>query len=303
MSESGSSDVPIGREATPPTAVAPDPSALFARRAARFRQLAEGSPLEPYLLFLAGLSEAQHSIQPGLPEPALPEAEAIGRAIGYGMPASPREGFRFDAVFAETLRRLLDQATGIDQPDAARLALARVQAADEAARAAMAAAVLTDAVPVETLAEHVLVGAALQVHFARVAARIGAQHRLHFVADGACPVCGAPPASSSLVGWDQADRTRFCLCSLCGTRWNAVRVKCMACSSTKGIHYKAIEEQTTRIKAECCDTCGAYVKILSEDEDPSLDGIADDVASLGLDLLVREAGFRRAGVNLFLIGS
>lgn len=303
MSESGSSDVPIGREATPPTAVAPDPSALFARRAARFRQLAEGSPLEPYLLFLAGLSEAQHSIQPGLPEPALPEAEAIGRAIGYGMPAAPREGFRFDAVFAETLRRLLDQATGIDQPDAARLALARVQAADEAARAAMAAAVLTDAVPVETLAEHVLVGAALQVHFARVAARIGAQHRLHFVADGACAVCGAPPASSSLVGWDQADRTRFCLCSLCGTRWNAVRVKCMACSSTKGIHYKAIEEQTTRIKAECCDTCGAYVKILSEDEDPGLDGIADDVASLGLDLLVREAGFRRAGVNLFLIGS
>jgi formate dehydrogenase maturation protein FdhE len=36
--------------------------------------------------------------------------------------------------------------------------------------------------------------------------------------------------------------------------------------------------------------------------DPDADPVADDVASLGLDLLVRETGFRRGAVNPFLLG-
>jgi len=163
-------------------------------------------------------------------------------------------------------------------------------------------AVLTDSIPVDDIAGHVFIGAALQVHFARAAASLDAA-RLNFIGDGICPVCGAPPATSGIVGWGGADRTRFCTCSLCGTRWNAVRVKCLTCSSTKGIHYQSIKGLADTIKAECCDECRTFVKILAEDEDPSLEPIADDVASLGLDLLVLESGYRRAGVNLFLIGT
>ena len=37
-------------------------------------------------------------------------------------------------------------------------------------------------------------------------------------------------------------------------------------------------------------------------EDPALEPVADDVASLALDLLVREAGYRRGGINPFLLG-
>jgi FdhE protein len=44
------------------------------------------------------------------------------------------------------------------------------------------------------------------------------------------------------------------------------------------------------------------VKILHSHKDPSLDCVADDVASLGLDLLMREAGYKRGGVNPFLVG-
>src|ERR1019366_3640096 len=155
-------------------------------------------------------------------------------------------------------------------------------------------AVLTDAIPVESIAEHVFIGAALQVHFARAAALLDAT-RLRFIGDGICPACGAPPATSGIVGWGGADRTRFCTCSLCGTRWNAVRVKCLACSSTKGIHYQSIEGLADTIKAECCDECRCFVKIMAEDEDPSLEPIADDVASPALELLVLESGYRRAG--------
>ena len=55
-------------------------------------------------------------------------------------------------------------------PPAARAALDRVTAADDGERAAMAANVLADAIPFEAIAEHALVAAALQVHFARLAA-------------------------------------------------------------------------------------------------------------------------------------
>ena len=56
------------------------------------------------------------------------------------------------------------------------------------------------------------------------------------------------------------------------------------------------------MKAVCCSECRSYVKILYQQKDPSLDPVADDIASLGLDLMVRETGLRRAGVDHFLLG-
>jgi FdhE protein len=44
------------------------------------------------------------------------------------------------------------------------------------------------------------------------------------------------------------------------------------------------------------------VKILYQQKDHALDPVADDVASLGLDLLMRETGLRRGGVDHFLLG-
>jgi len=44
------------------------------------------------------------------------------------------------------------------------------------------------------------------------------------------------------------------------------------------------------------------VKILLQQADPALDPVADDVATLGLDVLVRAAGYRRGAVNPFLLG-
>jgi FdhE protein len=72
--------VPIGDVATPAFVRLPDPASLFSARAQRFRKLAEDHDLKPYLLFLAGLCDAQHNLQDGLPPPDLPEASALARA-------------------------------------------------------------------------------------------------------------------------------------------------------------------------------------------------------------------------------
>lgn len=291
----------IGEIASPVFARLPDPQQLFQQRAERFRFLAEGHDLKPYLLFLAGLCDAQHRVQDGLPDPTLPDADALGRAREFGMPPLDRTRFAGEPAFDATLDRLLPLIDGMEMPEAAAAALARLHADPELVRADMIRSVLEHAIPMETLAEHVYVAAALQVHFARTAARLDAKSLVP-VGDGACPVCGGPPASSMVVGWQGAHGTRYCGCGLCGTLWNYVRIKCALCGSTEGISYQEIEGGAGTIKAETCKRCNGYVKVLHQHVDPAVDVIADDVASLGLDLLVRETGFRRGGVNLFLLG-
>ena len=289
----------IGRIPVPPFARLPDPAELFAARAARFRRLAAGHDLGPYLEFLAAIAEAQAAVQDGLPPPEAPSPEAAARAARHAMPPLDRGASRRDRRSTRLLDRLLAALAPGEMPPEARAALARLQGASEAERAAMVSSVLMDAVPFEAVAEHALVAAALQVHFARLAAGLDAA-ALKPVADGACPACGGAPAASLVVAEPLAG-ARYCACALCGTLWNYVRAKCTLCGSTKEIAFREIEGRGA-VKAEVCGVCRGYVKVLYQQQDPGLDPIADDVATLGLDLLVREQGFRRGAVNPFLTG-
>ena len=107
---------------------------------------------------------------------------------------------------------------------------------------AMVRAVLADSIPVEQLAEHLFVAAALQVHFARLAARLERQAPRAGRRRCLSRPAAAPPVASMVVGWPGAHGTRFCACSLCGTLWNYVRIKCTLCGSTKGIAYQEVED-------------------------------------------------------------
>jgi FdhE protein len=279
----------------------PDPSMVFAQRAARFDALAVASELAPYLEFLKEIAEAQAAVLPGLPEVTLPDTASVTRAGQFAMPPLDRAAFEPDAALRETCARLFEAFAAIAKPEAAEAALSRLRAAATPTLDGMIANVLSDALPFETVAEHVYVAAALQVHFARLTARLDGT-ALVSVGVGACPVCGGPPAVSLIVGWQGAEGARYASCALCSTLWNEVRVKCLACGSTKGVGYQEVDGQSGAIKAETCDECGSYVKILHQHKDVMLDPIADDVGSLGLDLLLRDSTYRRAGVNPFLIG-
>jgi FdhE protein len=293
--------IPIGEVAKPPFARLPDPLAMFARRAQRLKALAEGHELRSYLLFLAELSEAQHRLQDGLPNTQPPTADARARARQFGMPPLDRLRFTRDAAMEAAWERLVAMIEDVAMPNAARCALERVKAADPLGEAALTNAVLSNAIPVETLAQHVFVAAALQVHFAGLAAQLDAD-KLVPVGDGACPACGSPPVSSMVVGWSGARGARFSACSLCGTLWNYPRVRCTLCGATKGIAYQEIGGGPATVKAETCESCRGYVKIMHQHKDPMLDPVADDVATLALDLLLRDSGYRRGAVNPFLLG-
>lgn len=291
----------VGNIAKPPFVRLPDPERLFIDRAARFRQLAAGHDLGPYLSFLAELAELQANIQRDLAEPELPSQELLERAAQYEMPPLHRGSFTPDKSFNALFDRLTSTALSLDMPPPAAEALARLRAADAEMRVGIVGNVLTDAMPADSVAEHAITAAALQVHFARLAAQLDPS-TLKSVGDGVCPTCGGTPSSSLIVGWNGAHGTRFCSCSLCGTLWNYIRAKCTLCGSTKEIVFEAIDGEAGDIKAEVCNGCHGYVKVFYQLDNPNLDPIADDVASLGLDLLLSERDFRRGAVNPFLIG-
>lgn len=293
--------IPIGEVAKPPFARLPDPSTMFVRRAKRLRSLADGNALRSYLIFLADLADIQDRLQDGLPEVQITATDAITRARQFSMPPLSASDFARDQAFNAAWHRFLALADDIAMPESARLALARVNAADVVAKVELIRGVLSNAIATDALAEHVFAAAVLEVHFAKLAAQLDAE-MLRPVGQGACPACAAPPVSSLVVGWRDAHATRFCACSLCGTLWNYPRIKCTLCGSTKDITYQEIADGPATVKAETCGACRRYVKILQQREDASLDPVADDVATLALDLLLRDSGFRRGGVNPFLFG-
>lgn len=291
----------IGDVSSPPFVLLPEPLSLFALRATRFRQLAQATELAPYLLFLAELSQAQHDIQTDLPQPDEPEATTVARAREFGMPFIDRSAMDATPVLDTIFDRLFAAAERIDKPAAASEALSRVRAADGGERLKMAKTIFTHTLPADSIAEHIFVWAALQVHLSRLSAVLP-QKKLVPVADGVCPACGGTPVASMVVGWPGSHGARFCCCSLCCTFWNYVRIKCALCGSTKGIGYKEIEGREGTVKAETCDECRSWLKIFYQDREPSADPVADDVASLGLDLLMRQGPYHRGGFSPLLAG-
>lgn len=298
----------IGTEATPPFAVLAEPKSLFQQRALRLEAISRspepaGHELKTYLEFVSKVCALQHQIASGLPAASPLPADHLAQSKAGAMPPLAGRDIVSDPDFKPTLARITAAITtpATGWPAEAAAAAANLASLDDdALRNAIEAALFQDITP-GAVAEHVLLSATLQVHMSRLAASLDAANLVP-VADGVCPACGSPPVASAVVGWPSAQNTRFCTCSMCATQWNVVRVKCVTCGSTGGIGYYSIEGQPDTLKGETCTNCKSYVKILYQVNDAALDPVADDVATLALDLKLAEAGWTRRAANLFLAG-
>jgi FdhE protein len=189
---------------------------------------------------------------------------------------------------------VLADARGGDLPAPAREAIRRLEEGGAALQEALADAILSGQVPADALASAPFVGAALQAyHGARTR---GLDPAAIPPAHLGCPVCGSPPVASVVLG---DDRLRYLSCSLCAAQWHLPRVHCATCRGSSGIAYFEVNEQPGA-RAEACEKCRAYVKLFDLEKRPGAEPLADDVATLALDLLMAEEGYARGGVNLLL---
>jgi FdhE protein len=261
-------------------------AALFARRAARLAALAPGHAAGDYLAFLGAVARGQQAAADGLEiTPASPGASWPIDAAGLRDPA-----------WRGALSTLLAWLAAGALPAPARLALARLGALAPAHLEQLADRVLSGRLPPADLPVAPVIGAALQVAFTLRAARLDAG-RVARSPDETCPACGFPPVAAVVLG---DDKLRYLTCGLCATQWHHTRVQCVRCRSAAQVGYLALQGVESPAKAETCDGCRAWLKVLYVERQPGLEPQADDLATLALDLLVAERGYQRMGTNLLL---
>jgi FdhE protein len=252
----------------------PVPARVFAARAARLDALAEGHPAAPFLALLARLARGQEA--------------AVGEVRCGARPGATLEtGPEWRAM----LRVVLGAVRGLELPGPAQEALARLHAAGEAELDALGAGVLAG--HAEDLATAPFVGAALQAQFTASAAGLDAAALP--LAQAVCPACGFAAVAATVGG---VDRLRYVACGLCATEWHVPRVQCAVCRTTEGISYWELAGAPAGVKAEACGSCRAYLKVFDLQYVPGAEPLADDAATLVLDVLLGEQGWRRAGRNL-----
>jgi len=267
----------------------PRPAELFERRASRFRELAPGHPMADFLEAAAHLADAQRSalarVNPPPPPADLSEVPLRARS------------FRRGPEWRSGLTLLVEEARRAPWPEPAQAALSHLASAGADRIEALGDAVLAGTPAPADLAAASFTAAGLQVYFTALAARLPAEKVARSPAG--CPVCGSPPVAGVVLG---DDKLRYLACSLCGSEWNLTRIQCWTCRATGGISYLALEGDDGGLRAEACQGCGGYLKLFYRERRPAAEPLADDVASLELDLLAAEEGWARSGVNFFLIG-
>ena len=291
----------IGNAVQPPFIRLPDATALFERRADRLRTLAQDSDIADYLRFIEALTRAQAAAIGQLPAGTLPGTGDIAFCHDNKLPLIDRLTWRRDSSWLAALDLVLDAMGRAAVPEAARAALDGLQFMDGAGREAGADQVLGIESAAADPALGCFVSAALQVYWSRMAALLEPKAVQPLESPVACPVCGSPPLIGMVYAEGSLQSVRFLCCPLCASQWYYVRIKCANCTSTKGIAYKHVAESSAAIKAETCDECGTYTKIIYMDKAPGTEPFADDLATLGLDILVGEAGWARANPHPFLM--
>ncbi|MBO7770057.1 formate dehydrogenase accessory protein FdhE [Burkholderia pseudomallei] len=278
----------------------PERGAVFAARAARLRKLADLNPIAGYLRLMAAVADAQHELLQTF-VPNAPEKAAAERAQRHSMPLMPALGGERDPRWRDLLQSLLDRVerAGLVNPPLAKL-IDGMRLREAAALDAQADSLVAQRFAEIEPASAPFLMAALQVVWTALASRIAPADVPYLEQPGLCPVCGAQPVASIVRVGGQYQGYRFLQCGLCSTEWHMVRTKCSHCDSTKGIAYHGIEGGSEAIKAESCDACHTYRKIGYQEKDYDVEPLADDLASLTLDLLMGEAGYRRASPNPLL---
>lgn len=283
----------------PPPLLFANPKNLYHRRAKRLRALAKDNPFKDYLEFVANIVEVQLYLLDNYP------IANISEDLTALLTAKPHQ-------------KPLDITKWQRSPEWQQLLLHFIEKfkpyANDHVLPALERLEKSSGPELEMLADHLLQGryelvgadnavflwSALSLYWLQLAQQLPkyakaeyGEHRHH------CPVCGTAPVAS-VVHFGDTQGLRYLHCALCESEWNVVRAKCSNCEQTGEINYWALDSVEAAVKAESCGDCESYLKVMYQEKDPYVEPIADDIASLFLDVEMEQKNFFRSGLNPFL---
>ena len=282
----------------------PERTCVFSARAQRLRQLAEagapGHAIGDYLRLMAVMADAQQLVL-GSFEAAAPTAHQLARAATHRMPVIHASSWPRAPYWREVVTQLCGAvAAARDAPAGVRATCEQLQSAPAPALETQADALLGGRTEAVDVGGAPFLMAALQVYWVTLASRLLPDQVPGLEVPGLCPACGTLPVASIVRAEARSEGYRFLHCALCATEWHLVRITCSHCQSTANIAYHSIEGDSGAVRAESCDQCHTYRKILYQEKDTNVDPVADDLGSLALDLLMSEAGYHRGSGNPLL---
>ncbi|MDD5746999.1 MAG: formate dehydrogenase accessory protein FdhE [Candidatus Omnitrophica bacterium] len=102
---------------------------------------------------------------------------------------------------------------------------------------------------------------------------------------GYCPVCGGRPL---MAKFRRDDGKRILECSLCGTNWPFLRIRCPFCDNDdKDTLQFFFVDDTSPYRVDVCDKCRKYIKTVDERKLPENEEavvVIDDIATAYLDV-------------------
>jgi FdhE protein len=292
---------PQGGVVAPDAIILPDPATRFRRSAERLESQAAGHPMQDWLRLMARLAGAQHAAATSLDGVAPTLAADVEQAVLGDMPPLAADGHRRQPAWRVGLALLLDHAGAEELPTQARAVQVSLRTRDAASVEDLADGFLRGGVDQADAGAALYVAAALQVYFTRLAATLPVASLRLLPQRGLCPCCGSTPVAGVVTASGQTPGARYLHCSLCSTAWNHVRAACTGCGETRTVAMREVEGGNGAVKAETCDACHGYAKMFYQAKDTAVEPFADDLASLGLDLMVSEAGWSRLAPNPFVL--
>jgi len=285
----------------------PQRADVFINRARRLKQLAAGNAIGEYLSLMAVLAEAQQQALDklaGEPNDHARDQARINLAHTHLMPlilaTDQVRNPHWPSVLEQLLEPIATAGGGLTLPAAVTELIARIRQSSANQRDSQAEAILLGNHEIVDAATAPIYSAALQVVCCDLVTRFSERDVPLLDTPGLCPCCGSLPVASVVRMDGQSQGHRYLQCSMCAAEWHMVRIKCSHCDSTKGIAYQAIEGGSAAIKAETCDECHSWLKIFYQEKDPYVEPLADDLASVTLDLLMGETSYARRHCNPLL---
>lgn len=287
----------VGVVGNTPLLFYPSPKTLYKNRIERLKLLAKDSPFADYLLFCAKIVEAQ---QQCLQENPLTRdlVQTVRDAADKDLAPLSIANLPLTDEWLDYLHVIIHQLKGYNQP--IDDAVTQLENESKATLNTLATNLLTGNFEQINSNKAIFIWSALSLYYSQLANQlpgkaivdVGEQRQY-------CPVCHSMPIASNIhLGANVG--SRYLHCSLCESEWNVTRVKCTNCEDMSALNYYSLDDERAAIKAECCDTCHSYLKIFNQEKLPHLDIVADDLASLMLDMKIEEAGFAKTGINPFL---
>lgn len=248
-----------------------------------------------WLRFIARVAQAQAAIV--MPAAIVPDLAAIERDVAARLPPLAADVHVRDAAWRNGLATLVSDVAHDALPSATLATLDHLRQRNAASVDSLADAYLRDTLPAGEAGAALFVAAALQAYFTHHAAALPVAALRLLPQRGRCPVCGSAPVAGVITAAGRAPGARYLHCGLCATAWNHVRAVCINCGDSRALVLQEFEGGNGAVKAETCDACHGYAKMLYQEQDMAVEAMADDIASLGLDIKVSEAGWSRHAPN------